>query len=500
MIRFSEQDLQLFSAASGDRNPLHMSPSYASQTAYGQQVVFGGLGALACLGQIRPGEGQRIARLTADFHRPIFLDIDYQVKAERHAKSERVRLFDGTVPLLTLAAHYEHGEKQEPHLNPRTAVFEHPEAAEWKESEIIGGLNISGRYRADPAQLAALCSLWNVTEPLVGETLLWGSYLVGMQLPGRRALFFRFDLKLEVGPVSPGPFEYEASVASFKAAIGQIRMNVSLTSESQPLASGQFLSFIRPETGAIESAGNLESNTFAGRVAVVIGGSRGLGGAITGALAMHGARVIAISRSGKRELLAAYPAEAARRISMETGDAGDHDWLSKLRDRVRVEYGRLDFLVCNAFPAIPALRLELNALPRIQEYIGRATALVLTPLCGFLELLNESGGCAVIVSSMAVEQPVREWPHYIAAKNGIEGLARIAPLQYPRIAALIVRPERLLTEMANTPMGRRNALPPQYMAAQIVERLRKPRVAGTTELLRSTGIEQLQDATPLPIE
>lgn len=42
-IRFEEQDLNDFSSASGDVNPLHLSPDYASRTAYGQPVVFGAL-------------------------------------------------------------------------------------------------------------------------------------------------------------------------------------------------------------------------------------------------------------------------------------------------------------------------------------------------------------------------------------------------------------------------------------------------------------------------
>ncbi len=65
-----------------------------------------------------------------------------------------------------------------------------------------------------------------------------------------------------------------------------------------------------------------------------------------------------------------------------------------------------------------------------------------------------------IVSSVAVEKPVRDWPHYVAAKNAVEGLGLVAPLQYPDTGCLIIRPDKLLTDMTNTPMGRQNAMSP----------------------------------------
>ncbi len=494
LIRFSEQDLTLFSEASGDRNPLHMSASYASRTAYGQQVVFGALGALACLGRANFKDTVRITELTADFHRPLSLHIDYRVEVSEKGGVQFVRLFDGTVPLITVSITSAPAQEREPASKAAERLFERSEPAERKESDITLDMKVTGHYRADPSKLALLRGRWNITvDPFVLETLLWGSYLVGMELPGRNALFFKFALKFEGNP-SLGPLAYEATVSRMDARIGQMRMAVSLSSEGCRVGSGYFLSFVRSEVNRLGVAEQRlalpASRGLTEKVALVIGASRGLGAATAAALAMQGAHVIAMSRSEAIDFSAICPPEAAERITVEAGDAADHEWLAQLRDRVVQVHGRLDLLVCNAFPPIPALRLELAALSRIETYLSRATALVLAPLCTFLELLNESGGCAVVISSTAVEQPVREWPHYVAAKRAIEGFATIAPLQYPRTSALIVRPERLLTEMTNTPMGRRHAVPPEQMASQIVERLRNPVPAGRTEVLRRAGAAQ----------
>lgn len=86
-----------------------------------------------------------------------------------------------------------------------------------------------------------------------------------------------------------------------------------------------------------------------GRVAVVTGASRGIGAAIAGAYAQHGARVVVSSR--KQEACE----EVAREIVAAGGDAvpiachiGDMEALARLFGEVEQRYGRLDVLVNNA--------------------------------------------------------------------------------------------------------------------------------------------------------
>ncbi len=484
-IRFTDDDLKLFSAASGDRNPLHTSASYSRGTVYGQQVVFGALGALACLGRIEVPTGQKVIRLTADFHRPMSIGVEYRIKSILGAESESVRLLDGTVPVLTLSVTRASARDAAPSRAAPAELFERLEPAEWDLGDIDPGLRVSGHYRANASLVQELRRRWNITaEPLVAETLLWASYFVGMELPGRTALFFSLALDFEEPFATPAALVFDAVVLKIKTALAQIRIAVSLDSDGRRVASGHLISFIRPRVETLDLLRVQASDALAGKVALVAGASRGLGAAITGVLAMQGAHVIAMARSASAEFLKTLPPEIADRVTPEEGDAEDRMSLERLRAHIAQKHSRLDILICNAFPAIPALRLELNAFARISEYLNHAANLVLGPLCAFLDLLNESGGCAVIISSTAVDKPVREWPHYVAAKSAVEAFAAVAPLQYPRTSTLIVRPERLLTEMTNTPMGRRNALPPSQMARQIVEKLLNPPPAGTVEIYR----------------
>jgi NAD(P)-dependent dehydrogenase (short-subunit alcohol dehydrogenase family) len=408
----------------------------------------------------------------------MFLGIDYAVKVTEKGNTLSVRLFDGSVPLLSLTVVLSEAGEAVRGENRLTAEskFQTGTAVYRTASQVQPGETVEGEYRCNGRALVALCINWGVNpNTLVPPALLWSSYLIGMELPGESALFSRLALRFEPAANSGFAFGYHAKVRTFNTGLNQLRIEFSLTAGSPRVACGECTAFIRSRLDPV-SATALQSITepsaaLAGKRALVIGASRGLGAALAGLLGLQGAETISVARSGP---------------NAENGDAADLDWLLSLRARIE-RSGTLDLLVCNAFPALLPLRLEPNGFTRISDYVSQATNLVLAPLCAFLELLNKSGGCAVIISSVAVEQPVREWPHYIAAKSAIEAFAHVAAMQYPGVGILIARPERLLTEMTNTPMGRQNALPPEQFAAAIVERLKSPIKQGTVEILRSTA-------------
>jgi len=347
---------------------------------------------------------------------------------------------------------------------PGNAAYERHEAVVREHQEIVAGLEISGRYAGYPAALSRLSERWKGVDPFLLTTLCWSSYLVGMELPGQFALFSKLVLNLDRAARWPAQFEYWSSVASVDSRFGLACMDVSLLLESRFVAWGQCWSFVRPAPPALDDVvpAEVRPDSLAGRVVVLIGAaSRGLGAATKRSLELRGATVYSLARSAAHE----------ETSLIEVGDAEDMEALARLRDRVLREQGRLDFLVCNACPPILPLRMEANAAERIGEYIKSAVSITLTPLCSFLDLLNSSDGCAVIVSSAAVEQPVREWPHYIAAKQAVETLARIASLQYPRIRTLIARPPELLTTQGNTPIEDLGASAPLEFSDRLAARL-----------------------------
>lgn len=475
-ISFTEEDVVLFSEASGDRSPLHFNHDYARRTPYGQPVVFGCLGAIACLGHVRLPAGWSATSLEAEFWGPMFLGVIYRVETSDKDGKWRARLFDGSVLVVSVTVATERSQRSE--MLEEIAVasaFERTDAAVRQAEDVVPGFEISGRYACNTAALTRLAARWGGVDRLLATLLCWSSYLVGMELPGESALFSKIVLHLKGTDPFPRTMVYCASVVSVDSRFGQVVIDVSLLNGGSAVASGQCCSFLRhpvAEVDEIDSRG-VRPDSLAGRSAVIVGSSRGLGSALKQALELRGAAVYGMARS----------ANTGDRSRTMAGDAADPEALRWLRERVLREHGRLDFLICNACPPALPLRLESNAVGRIGAYIDLAVSLTLAPLSEFLHVLNRSDGCAVIISSAFVENPVKEFPHYIAAKQAVEALARVALLQYRRVRTLIVRPQKLLTAMTNTPLGRLKAASPGLVANRVAARLENPLEAGIMEIL-----------------
>ena len=432
-VSFAEQEVAIFSKASGDRNPLHLSHDYARRTPYGQPLVFGCLGAIACLGHVHLPAGWSATSLEAEFRQPIFLGVMYRVETSEKEGRWRARLFDGSALVVSVTVTAEPSPRNQTlELIAAAGAFERRDAAVRRQEDIVPGLEISGVYSCNTVALATLAARWGGVDPLLTTLLGWSSYLVGMEVPGESAIFSKLVLYFQGTDPCPATLVYRASVASVDSRFGQIVMDLSVLNGGSIVASGQCCSFIRhpvPEIEKIDSTG-VRRDSLAGRAAIVLGSSRGLGAAIEQALELRGADVYGMARS----------ANTGERSRTEIGDVADPEALRRLRERILREHGRLDFLICNACPPVLPLRLEPNAVGRIGEYIDLAVSLTLAPLSEFLELLNRSDGCVVIISSVFVEHPVKDFPHYVAAKQAVEMLGRVASLQYRRVRTLIVRP------------------------------------------------------------
>ncbi len=436
-------------------------------------MVFGVLGVFACLAEVA-GDFVSITRLTADFFRPMFIGTEYTVDRTDQADTRVVRLLDGSTPLLavTITTGAERTCVRPTPVSDYSPHFERSEART-ADGDIEPGFTVSGDYTCDGAALDRLRCRWKTSaDPFILELLLWSSYFVGMELPGRSALFFRLSLSLENAAVEHAPLRHLVRVIGFDRTLRQMRAKFSIQAAGNQVASGEYRAFVRPDL--IEDSEDIPAGSgLVGKTVCIIGASRGLGATLRRLLEAQGAKVLGLSRG-----------QHALADGVISGDASDPSVLARARERITEEFGSLDFLICNACPSILPLRLEQTKVQRIDSYISSAVALVAQPLTAFLDLLEASGGCNVVISSIAVENPVREWPHYVAAKKAVEGLAQVATLQFPKTSLLIVRPEKLLTEMTNTPMGRRGAISPTTFARKIVERMQQPLQAGVTEILR----------------
>jgi NAD(P)-dependent dehydrogenase (short-subunit alcohol dehydrogenase family) len=313
-----------------------------------------------------------------------------------------------------------------------------------------------------------------------------------MELPGKRAVFWRLELTFhpEGGPQDT-PLSYDVTVQDFDERFDLLHSEGTLSATGTRCATAGMWAFVRQDSPqpSLQRLTDLlpRSDRLKGKVALVIGGSRGLGAAITQALASQGCTVFLNYHQCRTEAdkIQASLGDASRLIELAQGDASEIEWCRTLRQRIVEQYGGLDLLIGNASPPIRPLSFVPEKVAQFQTFLAQSVALASMPMSTFLNDLSERSGWNVLVSSAFVKDRPAEWPHYVTAKCAIEGLAQWAAVHSPKVHTLIVRPPKLLTDQTNTTVGRQGAMEVERAAAAIVARISWPESSPTVQILET---------------
>ena len=506
-ISFTSEDLARFSAASHDRNPLHLSEEYARATPYGEPVVFGILAVLASLGRLSNRPQHRLQSLSVEFRNPLAVGVPYRLEASvPSADRETVKLYDATRLMMKATFTFAPGqETTQPMLvRGKPSISD---AADRTKADLIPGTGVKGHYGPNTQEFAHVVTQWRLSGK--GATahqiaaMMWASFLVGMELPGKRAVFWR--LMLQFFPeleFQQGPFTYDAVVEQFDERYDLLHTTGRLSSGTTTGVTAQTWAFVRQDSPQPSLRRMTEllppSERLIGRVALVIGGSRGLGAAITQALASQGCSVVMNYHRSSQEaerIRASFGASSTH-ITLLQGNAADVNWCETARQTILNRFGRLDLLICNASPPIRPLSFAPERLAQFDDFLSKSLALITVPMASFLSALAESEGWNVVLSSAFVKEPPVEFPQYVTTKCAIEGLVRWAAVHSPKVHQLIVRPPKLFTDQTNTTMGRQGAMDVEQAAASIVRHICFASQAHTLEILEP--FELSRDPSPRP--
>jgi NAD(P)-dependent dehydrogenase (short-subunit alcohol dehydrogenase family) len=168
-----------------------------------------------------------------------------------------------------------------------------------------------------------------------------------------------------------------------------------------------------------------------GRVAVVIGGTSGIGRAIALALADAGADVVASARRGNLvESVAGEIEDRGRRTLRMSADVADRASLVALRDACLARFGRLDILVAAAAitKRVPSIEMADEDWRRIID----------TNLTGTLHacqvfgapMLAQKAGRIITIASLASMVGFFEVAAYTASKAAVAGLTRALAVEW----------------------------------------------------------------------
>jgi 3-oxoacyl-[acyl-carrier protein] reductase len=188
-----------------------------------------------------------------------------------------------------------------------------------------------------------------------------------------------------------------------------------------------------------------------GKVAIVTGGSRGIGAAIAALLADHGAAVVVSGRDAAR-LQSAVQRLEERGVSVLglVGDAGKREDADRLVEAAKERFGRLDLLVNNAGITRDGLliRMKDDDWDRVLETNLRG-AFLMTRAAAKLMVRQRSGRIINIASAAgAMGNPGQA--NYSAAKAGLIGLTKSTARELAHWGILVnaVAPGLIETDMA----------------------------------------------------
>ena len=234
----------------------------------------------------------------------------------------------------------------------------------------------------------------------------------------------------------------------------------------------------------------MTTGSLHGHVALVTGGSRGIGAAIVRSLA-HAGAAVAVNcreRASEANALADAIGEAGGRAIAIAADVSQPDAVARMVQRVKSDLGPIDILINNAGIAIVRGIDDLSETDFDRTIAVNLKSVFLCTQAVLPMMRSKGWGRIVNISSGAARGAGAIGPHYNASKAGVEGLTRgyAARLVKEGITVNAVAPSLIETDMmkgqhdlvSRVPMGRFGKA--EEVATTVMMLLDNPYMTGQT--------------------
>ncbi len=464
-------DSEAFARLSGDRNPIHIDPHVARRLLYGQTVVHGVHLALHALDQTMTSmeSVESPHRIKARFHAPLFHDASTVATVTSGASKKRhlsIRTKDRELASLDIES-TQPGEATQQIL-PATRPNELISPITLDESALSNangsielGLDRDTHQKLLP-RLAESRQWDGIVSLLLGAT-----YVVGMLCPGMHSLLAGFDIATHGGHSAPNP----TNSLSYRVKRFDPRYRmVDIEIEAGPW-SGSVNAFIRP-TPAMQPSYDIvcsraDTDDWTGRHALIVGGSRGLGEIAAKIVCAAGGHVTLTFQQGEDD---------AQRVLDEINSGGGK--IGCLRLDVTGDLSA-DLSALKGDPLTDILyfaspHIDINSDGKFDwTLFDSYLAVYAQPLAPLLAVLADrmaaDGAKLFWPSSTFIDQPVRGFAEYAAAKSAGETICRSLELSHPNLTVATPRLPRMRTDQTLSIMPIETAEPLDILIEMLLD-------------------------------
>ena len=170
---------------------------------------------------------------------------------------------------------------------------------------------------------------------------------------------------------------------------------------------------------------------LSGRVAVVVGGTSGIGHSLALGLADAGADVVATGRRAAHiDEVAAEIESRGRRTLRVPSDVGDTASLERLKDACLKEFGKVDILLCVAGTTKRVATLDMDEADWSRILETNLTGTLRSCQVFGREMVARRSGRIITIASLSSFVGLFEVAAYVASKSAVAGLTRALAVEW----------------------------------------------------------------------
>ncbi len=440
--RFTPEDQQAFARFSGDWNPMHLDPVAARRTQAGEAVIHGVGGLLWALDRLAGEQRGPIARVRAQFRKFIYLDRPVDLHVVRSSAEEIVAELrsDGlTATAITVTLGEPAGAVLESWEDlPPTPLDRSPRVPSLEQMGALSGWVVPPAADAGASGMfPVLCGHLGAGRVLAVAQM---STVVGMACPGLHSIFTELDFEAVTGDAPRPGLGWRAERPDPRYARIDLRFGGSGV-------RGAARALVRPapvDPPTMASlADKVSPGEFAGRQALIIGGSRGLGAVTAKLLAAGGARTWVTYLTGAAEaqaVVADIGAAGGRATAIGCDIDGDlgAQLAGALPEASHIYYFATPGIFRQSADAFSTDRFEAFS----QAYVGR-----FNNLCRLAYAARDGRALNVFYpSTVAITDRPRGMAEYAASKAAGEVLCADLVKAHAGLAITAPRLPRVLTD------------------------------------------------------